>query len=106
MAGKVLRQPESSPSYLALMFAIDASKNMPTRRGRPYINLYDLIRQQIESKLDLDITNPDDLETAKNKDKISNECDVHITFPQTIAKTTLIRTSWLCMVWFYLSLTT
>ena len=69
MIGKVLRQPESSPSQLAFMFAINASKIMTNRKGRPYTNIYDTIRQEIQNNFGLDITKSNDLEAVKEEAK-------------------------------------
>ena len=49
--GKVLRLPIERPASLALKFAINKMQKLPSRRGRPTTNLFDMIDKDIKRKL-------------------------------------------------------
>ena len=45
-----LRGSENSPAHLSLTFAINSGNIYPGRRGRPTLNLLDMIRRDLKSK--------------------------------------------------------
>ena len=52
MLGHTLRGVEDSPAYLSILFAINAETdtNFKGRRGRPSLNLLDMIRNDLKRK--------------------------------------------------------
>ena len=50
MLGHILRGHENSPSYLSMLFAINADSYMAGRLGRPCLNLLDVIRKDLIRK--------------------------------------------------------
>ena len=47
MLAHILRGQENSPAYLSMLFAINADSYMNGQRGRPCINLLDVIRSDL-----------------------------------------------------------
>ena len=50
MLGHVLRSQENSPAQAALCFAMDSMNSLPGRLGRHRINLFSLLRKDLESR--------------------------------------------------------
>ena len=66
MLGHILRGHEDSPAYLSMLFAINADSFMDGRRGRPCINLLDVIRKDLTSRnLDIKLKNLTDFEDLR-----------------------------------------
>ena len=66
MLGKVLRQDENSAAYCSLIFARNSKSTYDARRGRPPINLYDTITQDLLSR-QMSIETDEDLQDTKQK---------------------------------------
>ena len=47
MLGHILRGDENSPAYVSIIFAINADSYMVGRKGRPCLNLLDVIRKDL-----------------------------------------------------------
>ena len=66
MLGHILRGHEDSPAYLSMLFTINADSFMDGRRGRPRINLLDVIRKDLTSRnLDIKLKNLTDFENLR-----------------------------------------
>jgi len=50
MLGHILRGKEDSPAYPFILFAINADSFMVGRRGRPYLNLLDVLRNDLRRR--------------------------------------------------------
>ena len=65
MLGHVLRSPENSPAQAALCFAIDSMNELPGRLGRHRINLFTVIRKDLENR-NMSLSSYDDIIILRN----------------------------------------
>ena len=66
MLGHILRGQEDSPAYTSMLFAINSDIFMEGRRGRPCLNLLDVIRKDLTSRnLDIRLKNLTDFEDLR-----------------------------------------
>ncbi len=66
MLGHILRGQEDSPAYTSMLFAINSDICMEGRRGRPCLNLLDVIRKDLTSRnLDIKLKNLTDFEDLR-----------------------------------------
>jgi len=79
MFGHILRSDDNTPAYVSLVFAISNPLNSKGRQGRPRLNLFNLLRDDLKERK-LDFNTMDDLlvvrELAKSRSgwrKLFNE---------------------------------
>ena len=66
MLGHILRGDENSPAYVSMLFAINADSFMIGRKGRPCMNLLNLVRKDlIRKNLDNSLRSITDFETLR-----------------------------------------
>ena len=66
MLGHILRGHEDTPAYASMLFAINADNFMDGRRGRPCLNLLDVIRKDLTSRnLNIKLRNLTDFENLR-----------------------------------------
>ena len=66
MLGHILRGQEDSPAYLSMLFAINADNFMVGRRGRPPLNLLDILRNDLRRRdLGIPLRNITDFEDLR-----------------------------------------
>ena len=66
MLGHILRGQEDSPAYTSMLFAINSDIFMEGRRGRPCLNLLDVIRKDLTRRnLDIRLKNLTDFEDLR-----------------------------------------
>ena len=66
MLGHILRGQEDSPAYTSMLFAINSDIFMEGRRGRPCLNLLDVIRKDLTSRnLNIRLKNLTDFEDLR-----------------------------------------
>ena len=74
--GTHLESHKDSPAYVSMLFAINADSYMDGRRGRPCINLLDVIRKDLTIRnLDIKLKNLTDFEDLRILALEREECE-------------------------------
>ena len=71
MFGRILRSDDNTPAYVSLVFAISNPLNSKGRRGRPRLNLFNLLRDDLKERK-LEFNTMDDLLVVRERAKCRN----------------------------------
>ena len=68
MFGHILRSDDNTPAYVSLVFAISNPFNSKGRQGRPRLNLFNLLRDDLKERK-LDFNTMEDLLVVRERAK-------------------------------------